>query len=114
MTTKNEQPTKFEPNIAAALSYLVAPFTGILFFIIEKENKFVRFHAFQSILFGIVVMGLMQISYLLYFIFLGFLLRPLVSLVAFYYWVMLMWKAYNHEQYKLPYLGDIAQNQMNK
>jgi uncharacterized membrane protein len=113
MTSKKDT-TKFDPNIAAALSYMVSPFTGILFFAIEKEDSFVRFHAFQSILFGILVMGLMSISHNLSFMFLGFIIRPLISLASFYYWVLLMWKAYNHEHYELPYLGNIAKEQAHK
>jgi len=113
MTSKKDT-TKFESNIASALSYMVSPFTGILFFAIEKEDKFVKFHAFQSILFGIVVMGAMSLSNILNFIFLGFLLRPIISLAAFYYWILLMWKSYNNEEYELPYLGPIAKEQANK
>ncbi len=40
-----------DPKIAAAISYIWI--VGVIFFILEKENKFVRFHALQSILFGV-------------------------------------------------------------
>ena len=40
-----------DPKIAAAISYVWI--VGVIFFILEKENKFVRFHALQSILFGV-------------------------------------------------------------
>ncbi len=36
-----------EENIAAVLCYVVGWITGIVFLVLEKENKFVRFHAFQ-------------------------------------------------------------------
>jgi len=104
----------FDSNVAAALSYLLSPFTGILFFAMEKEDKFVRFHAFQSILFGIVVMGAMSIATNLRFILIGFFLQPLFSMIAFAYWMILMWKAYNNEKYELPYLGKIAKEQIYK
>ena len=42
--------TGLEANLAAALSYLVGFVTGIIFLLVEKDNKFVRFHAMQSIL----------------------------------------------------------------
>ena len=54
MTTPNVPPgggttsTGLAPNVAGALAYLLGPITGILFLVIEKENRFVRFHAMQS------------------------------------------------------------------
>ena len=39
-----------QPNLAALLSYLLGFVTGLIFYLIEKDNKFVRFHAMQSIL----------------------------------------------------------------
>ena len=113
-TKKVSETTKLEPNIAAALSYLIPPFTGILFWVVEKEDKFVRFHAFQSILFGVA-------SYLIYFVtvslmafLVGFVLAPLVSVALFILYAILMWKAYNNETYELPVLGKMAQEQVNK
>jgi len=105
---------KQDSNITAALSYLVSPFTGILFFLIEKEDKFVRFHAFQSILFGISIIGLNIISSIIYIPFITQVLSGLISLGAFVLWILLMWKAYNNEKYELPYLGKIAQEQIFK
>ena len=40
--------TGLDPNLAAALAYLLGFLTGILFLVIEKDSKFVRFHALQS------------------------------------------------------------------
>ena len=42
--------TGIQPNVAALLSYLLGWVTGLIFFLIEKDNKFVRFHAMQSII----------------------------------------------------------------
>ena len=42
--------TGLDPNIAAALSYLAGPFSGLLLLLVEKQNAYVRFHAMQSIL----------------------------------------------------------------
>ncbi|MBP7928017.1 DUF4870 domain-containing protein [Patescibacteria group bacterium] len=103
-----------EPNIAAALSYLFAPVTGIIFFLMEKENKFVRFHAFQAILFGIAAYVATTIAGALTTILIGFLLVPIVSLAALLLGLMLMWKAYNNMEYELPILGKIAHDQANK
>ena len=39
-----------QANVAGLLCYLVGWITGLIFFLIEKENKFVRFHALQSLI----------------------------------------------------------------
>jgi len=111
---KVSETTKLEPNIAAALSYLIPPFTGILFWVVEKEDKFVRFHAFQSILFGVASYLLWFISASLMALLVGFVLAPLISVVLFIFYAILMWKAYNNEMYELPVLGSIAKEQTNK
>src|SRR6266705_1100109 len=41
-----------EPHIAAGLSYVGIFVTGLIFFLLEKQNRFVRFHAMQSIIFS--------------------------------------------------------------
>src|SRR6478609_8888883 len=54
--------TGLDPKVAAAISYIWI--VGLIFYFIEKENKFVRFHAMQSILFGIantVIMSVLAI-----------------------------------------------------
>ncbi|MDP3142898.1 MAG: hypothetical protein Q8N14_02985, partial [Candidatus Omnitrophota bacterium] len=62
MTGKNlgKTSTGIEPKVAGLLSYLLGFITGVIFLLIEKENKFVRFHALQSIIvFGFLfVLGL--------------------------------------------------------
>ncbi|MBN1913716.1 MAG: DUF4870 domain-containing protein [Candidatus Omnitrophica bacterium] len=94
-------------NIAALLSYLLGAITGIIFYIIEKENKFVRFHALQSILtFG----ALWVLSILVLFIpFLGIIIAPLIYILEMVLWIILMIKAYQGEKFKLPIAGDIAE-----
>ena len=106
--------TNLEPNIAGALAYIVAPFSGILLYILEKEDKFVRFHAFQSIVFGIASYILWAIATSTMALLVGFVLAPVVSVVIFVFYALLMWKAYNHEMYELPILGKIVKQQMNK
>ncbi len=108
--------TNLESNVAATLAYIVAPVTGIFFFLIEKEDKFVRFHAFQSILFGVgaFVVSTIASSFAAMLPFLGFVFRQLVSMALFGVYLFLMWKAYNKETYELPYLGKIAKDQSDK
>ena len=86
-------------NVAGLLCYLAGWITGLVFILIEKENKFVRFHAMQSI----IVFGALSI--------LSFI--PVVNIVAgilgFILWIFLMVKAYQGEMYKLPWVGDLAE-----
>ena len=76
--------TGIQPNVAGLLSYVLGWLTGLIFFLIEKENKFVRFHALQSmIVFGalfVLSLAIGMFMVVLATIRLGFLI-PLFSLV---------------------------------
>ena len=99
-----------QANVAALLSYLLGVITGILFYVIEKDNKFVRFHAMQSIItFG----ALFVLNMILAFIpGIGWILSPIIGIVALILWIVLMMKAYQGEDFKLPIIGDIAEKQI--
>src|SRR5437762_1715246 len=99
--------TGIEPNVAALLTYLIGWVTGIVFFVIEKDNKFVRFHAFQSI---VVFGALTLLPFVLGFIpVLGWMLIPVVYMLELALWIILMVKAYQGEKFKLPIAGDMAE-----
>lgn len=104
--------TGMQANVAALLSYLAGFITGIIFYVIEKDNKFVRFHAMQSIIaFG----ALFVLNMVLAFIpFVGWVLMPIVSIVSLVLWILLMIKAYQGESFKLPIAGDMAEKQVSK
>ena len=109
---KKSTSTGLEDNIVGLLCYLVWPVSGIIFLILEKENKFIRFHALQSI---ITIVALTIINYVLSFIpLIGWMLSPLVWLLGVALWVVLMVKAYQNETFKLPVIGDICEQQLNK
>ena len=107
-------------NVAGALAYLFAPIGGIVFLVLEPYNKdrFVRFHAFQSIFFGLAAI---VVRYALVMIFtsllfsggfsLFWMLLWVVQLGLIGCWVLLFVKAYNKEEFKLPVIGDIAAKQ---
>jgi len=94
-------------NTAAALSYVLGWLTGIIFLLIEKD-KFVRFHAMQSI----VTFGLLTV--LSFVPVVGWLLSPLLMIVGFILWLVLIFKAYQGEEFKLPWIGEFAQKQAGK
>jgi uncharacterized membrane protein len=113
----SEQPVKktetgLEENVAGLLCYLVGWITGIIFLILEKKNQTIRFHAWQStIVFGAYTI----LSIVFGFIpFVGVILNAILGAVAVILWVILMFKAYKGERYKLPVAGEIAEKQVKK
>jgi uncharacterized membrane protein len=104
---KNITSTGMNPNTAAMLSYILGLITGIIFFVLEKDNEFVRFHAIQSIMFSAF---LLVINIVLGFIpIIGLLVSLLLVPVSLVFWVILMAKAYQDEYYKLPIIGNMAE-----
>lgn len=99
--------TGIQPNVAALLSYGFGWITGLIIYLIEKENKFVRFHAFQSI---VVFGALTVLTIVLAFIpVIGWALIPIVYILELILWIVLMVKSYQGEKFKLPVAGDMAE-----
>jgi uncharacterized membrane protein len=100
--------TKLEPNIAGLLCYLAGWITGIIFLVIEQKNKFVRFHAMQSIVtFGFLTIASILLSAIP---FVGDYFAFAVGILVFILWIILMVKAYQGELYKLPVAGNGAES----
>jgi uncharacterized membrane protein len=98
-----------EENIAGLLCYVLGWVTGIVFLVLEKKNKFVRFHAFQSLF---TFLPLSVLAWIFAQIpFGGWLVAALLWLLVLTLWLILMFKAYQGEKYKLPIVGDIAEKQ---
>lgn len=98
----NKTSTGLQENVAGLLCYLGGWITGIVFFLIEKENKVVRFHAMQSIItFGVLTL-------------IGFI--PLVNFVIWIIEVVLaiflMIQTYKGKLIKLPIVGNFAAKQV--
>ena len=108
---ENKTSMGLEPNVAGLLCYLFGWVTGIIFFILEKENKLVRFHALQSI----IVFGALSIASALFgwIPFLGWIVSAFIGLVTFILWIVLMIKAYQGQKYKIPWAGDFAEKQVS-
>lgn len=110
-----------DENVAGALTYFLGFVTGLIFYLIEEDNEFVRFHAVQSM---IVFGGLFVLSFAITFVQIFFELIPyvgwifslalgLVSMllgpIAFVLWIVLLFKAYKGQRYALPGIGDMAE-----
>jgi uncharacterized membrane protein len=99
--------TGLDENVAGLLCYVVGWITGLVFILIEKENKFVRFHAVQSIIvFGILTLASIVIRWIPI---IGWVIGWLIGILAVVLWIVLMVKAYQGEKYKLPWAGDLAE-----
>ena len=121
----NAQPVSsgLTSNVAAALAYVLGFITGIVFLVLEpyKHDRFVRFHAMQSILYsaaGLVfrVAWSILVNILMSFtVWTGVVLVPIglvLSLGLFVFWLYLMYQAYNNREYRIPFIGAIAAKQV--
>jgi uncharacterized membrane protein len=110
--------TGLAPNLAGALAYLLGPITGILFLVLEKTNSFVRFHAMQStvlwvgwVIVSIALSVLSGVVPVIGWIF-GLILSIVMSIGGFILWLVLMFKAYQGEEWELPVVGPFARKQI--
>jgi uncharacterized membrane protein len=99
--------TGLQENVAGLLCYVLGWISGIVFLLIEKENKFVRFHAMQSIIvFGALtvaswILGLIPV--------IGPFIGWIIGVIGLILWIVLMIKAYQGTKYKVPWAGNLAE-----
>jgi len=113
MVERNQNTTGLQSNVGGLLAYLAGWITGLIFYLLEEKDEFIRFHAMQSI----VTFGFLTVVH----IFLGFLqwipyiwvlfliIQILVGIFTFVLWIVLMVKAYQSQRFKLPVAGDLAE-----
>jgi uncharacterized membrane protein len=118
--------TGLDENIAALLSYIFGWVSGLIFFLIEKDSRLVRFHAMQSILFNVLIAVVGFVLWIVTFIlvlvgtqlpgFLGTILSLLVTLIWIVFsiglliaWIMCLIKAFQGQYFKLPIIGNFAE-----
>jgi len=118
--------TGIDENIAALLSYIFGWVSGLIFFLIEKDSRLVRFHAMQSILLNAVAAVVGIVLWIVWFSLaiissmvsetLGFLVSAVVGLLIFVFWigllvglVLCLIKAYQRQFFKLPVIGNLAE-----
>lgn len=106
MSGKKEktEPGKDE-NLTSLLCYLFGWISGLIFILVEKENKTIRFHAWQSL----ILFGVYSLLYLIPF--LGWFLAAILSPVVIILWIVLMVNAYKGKKFKLPVIGEYAAKQ---
>jgi uncharacterized membrane protein len=124
-----------ESNVGAMLCYLanilccLGVILAVVFLVTEKENRFVKFHAVQSLFLvgvqlvvGIAVgivgllfrMALSTADLGLIAVLLVFGLRVVLLLIFLAVWLLAGIKAYGGQWYKLPVIGNLAWNIVNK
>ena len=118
--------TGLDENVAALLSYIFGWISGLIFFLIEKDSRLVRFHAMQSILFNAVIIVISIVLWVVMFILLAIgtqlpgimssLIGLLITLVWIVFsvglliaWVMCLIKAFQKQYFKLPIIGNMAE-----
>ena len=118
--------TGLDENIAALLSYVFGWVSGLIFFLIEKDSRLVRFHAMQSLLFNVLVAVVgIALWIVLFVVFLvvsqvSGALATLLSLVSLLVWgvfalavfagfILCLVKAFQSQYFKLPVIGNFAE-----
>ncbi|MBU0591873.1 DUF4870 domain-containing protein [Candidatus Micrarchaeota archaeon] len=110
-----------DSKLFGALAYLLTFITGIVMLFVKKEDAYVKFHAMQSILLGVamivvnIIMAVVGgVATLIPGI--GWIVALVVGLVSgvislgfLILWLLLMWKAYKGEKWKLPIIGAQAE-----
>ena len=118
--------TGLDENIASLLSYVFGWVSGLIFFLIEKDSRLVRFHAMQSLLFNVLVavvgIALWIVLFVVFMIAaqISGTLATLLSLVSILVWgvfllgilagfILCLVKAFQGQYFKLPVIGNFAE-----
>ena len=97
-------------NVGGMLCYIFI--IGLVFLFMEKENRFIRFHALQAVFTAVAVL---LISIVMGFIpIIGFILSLLMGPVVFGLMIFMMYQAYQGKYFKLPFIGDMVEKQLEK
>ena len=123
--------TGLDENIAALLAYVFGWVSGLVFFLMEKDSKLVRFHAMQSILFCVLfaVLGIALWVVTFLFLLVGAMLPDIMgsllallgtfiwlvfSVALLIAWILCLVRAYQGQFFKLPVIGNMAEKIVNK
>jgi uncharacterized membrane protein len=116
-SSSSSETTGMDPKLAGLLAYLVPPITGIIFFLIEKRQAVVRWHAAQSIVFGVAWIALWIGATILSMVLsaipivgwlIGIVLWLVLGLGGFLLWILCLIKGYSGEMWRMPFLAQFA------
>lgn len=125
VATSTSGSTGLPSNIAAALACFPL-IGGIIFYLLEKRDSFVRFYAMQSIIFGgawiifsiawnIIHAVLVPIPVVgWFFAFLLWVIWAVVNIGAIFVWIIAMIKAFSGVRWDIPYIGPLARKQVGE
>jgi len=113
MDVLEKSSTGLDANVAAALCYVAGFITGVIFLAVEKDSRFVKFHAMQSLIFFLGYFIIWSVLWAVAWWIMWLLALP-IALAVLMLWLFLMFKAYQGERFKLPIIGDIAEQQANR
>lgn len=102
--------TGLKKETAGALAYVLGPITGVIFLVLEKD-PYVRFHAMQSI---VVFIGLFVLQWVFALTLILLPLVPLIGIVSFVLWLILIYKAWQGTEWEVPFFGKFARKLANK
>lgn len=106
----DEKSLGLKKEIAGALAYVLGPITGI-FFLVTSKDAFVRFHAMQS---TVVFVVLFVLQWVLGITIILFPLSALIGLGSFVLWLILIYKAWQGQEWEVPVLGKMAKKFLKK
>ncbi|MCK4402855.1 MAG: zinc-ribbon domain-containing protein [Dehalococcoidia bacterium] len=99
-------------NVAGLLCYVLGWISGIVFLVIEKRNKFVKFHAWQSIMtFGVLTVARLVLGWIPI---IGLVFDWIIGILGLVLWIVLMIQAGTGKMWKLPWVGNWAERQASK
>lgn len=108
MAKKITTATGLKPNVAASFAYLGFFITGIVFYLVEKDNQFVRFHALQSTFIFLALLIISKIPLI------GWILWGPLFILGIIIWLICIIKAWQEEEFLLPFVGQLAKKLARK
>ncbi len=123
-TSTGARSSGLAPNIAGMLAYFTI-IPAIIFLVLEPYNKdrYIRFHAFQSVFFhvawiaawiGMIILGMILGTIPVVGLIIHLLLDLALFLGGFVVWLILVIKAYGNQEFHLPVIGNMAEEQAKK
>ena len=105
--------TGMEPKIACLLAYLFSWLGGLIIFLIEKENKYVKFHALQALILGVLEMAIIIVFFWIlgWIPFVGiifFIIGWLAVVVCYIFAIIAIIKSFQGERYYIPFLRSLV------